>query len=254
MQFNSYLFILLFLPLFLLCYSITSKFSRFTSKIVIILFSMVFYAYGGWSSIFVLIVSLLLNVCFSLLLSKASHFRKLFLCISVISNIALLLYFKYFNFTISTINSLFSTNLPMKDLFLPLGISFFTFQQLMYLLAIYRNEIKNVNLVDYLCYILYFPKLVMGPLMEPSDFIDQLNHNDRNPVNSENLACGLKLFSFGLFKRCSLQMHLQKVFPGDLPIFLRQLLGIFSLLCFSTHLKSILISVDTAIWLLVFPK
>lgn len=93
------------------------------------------------------------------------------------------------------------TEYSFKELFLPLGISFITFQQIAYLVSVYREELKEPSVVDYLVYILYFPKLLMGPLAEPIDFMGQLNDAATKKVNGDHTAQGLKLFSFGLFKK-----------------------------------------------------
>ncbi len=122
------------------------------------------------------------------------------LCVNSIFNIGILLYFKYFNFFITNINTLFSKEITLKEIVLPLGISFFTFQQIMYVVNISKEEI-TLNLLDYLAYILYFPKILMGPLNEPKEFIIQLNDSSLKQVNWDNIACGIKTFSFGLFKK-----------------------------------------------------
>lgn len=111
-----------------------------------------------------------------------------------------MLYFKYFNFFITNINTLFSKEFSLREIVLPLGISFYTFQQIMYVVNIFNKKISS-DLLDYLVYILYFPKILMGPLNEPKEFIDQLNDNDLKHVNWDNIACGIKTFSFGLFKK-----------------------------------------------------
>ena len=82
-----------------------------------------------------------------------------------------------------------------------MGISFFTFQQIMYIVAVYRTEISRINLSDYLLSILYFPKLIMGPLMEPGALIAQLNDSNLKKVDWDHISHGLKLLSFGLFKK-----------------------------------------------------
>lgn len=102
-----------------------------------------------------------------------------FLAVPVCINAALLLYFKYLNFAITNYNALFHTDHALKTLLLPVGISFFTFQQIAYLVSVYRKELLKADLIDYLAYITYFPKLLMGPLMEPVDFVEQLNDLDR---------------------------------------------------------------------------
>lgn len=119
----------------------------------------------------------------------------------VLINILSLLYFKYTNFLILNINSVFSSDFKLRELILPVGISFYTFQQIAYVVSLYKREIQKVYLVDYLLYILYFPKLLMGPLMEPSDFLNQINDKELKKIDWDNLACGIQIFCFGLFKK-----------------------------------------------------
>lgn len=201
MQFNSYLFILAFMPGFMLCYFLLSRISALLGKITIIAFSVWFYVYGGWDSALILGISLVSNLLFSFALSKVQKCRKLLLTSAILANVGLLFYFKYFNFALATINHIFEKNYTLQKIILPLGISFFTFQQIMYVVSVYKGEIQKVSLLDYLCCALYFPKLVMGPLMEPKDFIDQINNQAFKKINWENIACGIKLFGFGLFKK-----------------------------------------------------
>lgn len=200
MQFNSYIFIMVFLPIFIIIYYILSKINPIFSKIILIIGSITFYIYGGWKAAIILGISILINYSIAVILSRRIPRKKILLCITCIFNIGILLYFKYFNFFIANINSLFSKGIPLKEIVLPLGISFFTFQQIMYVVTISKGEISP-NLLDYLAYILYFPKILMGPLNEPKEFITQLNDSSLKQVNWDNIACGIKMFSFGLFKK-----------------------------------------------------
>ncbi len=201
LQFNSYLFILAVIPSFVFCFFLLSRFHPSAGKIAIIAFSVWFYVYGGLDSAIILGVSLLSNLLSSLLLSKAKKHRQLLLTIAILINIGLLLYFKYYNFALTTINNIFRQNYTLRGIILPIGISFFTFQQIMYIISVYKRDITTVTPIDYLCYALYFPKIIMGPLMEPKDFIDQINNTKLKTIRWENIACGIKIFSFGLFKK-----------------------------------------------------
>ncbi|MGN1345017.1 MAG: MBOAT family O-acyltransferase, partial [Traorella sp.] len=136
-----------------------------------------------------------------MLIKKTNKWHKMFLIIPIIINVGLLLYFKYLNFAISNINLLFTKDYALRELVLPLGISFFTFQQIAYIVAIYKKELSDCSLIDYLAYILYFPKILMGPLMDPIDFMEQLNDQDNKKLDWDNIASGIKIFSFGLFKK-----------------------------------------------------
>lgn len=112
----------------------------------------------------------------------------------------MLFYFKYFNFVIYNIDTWFGKSYLLKEIILPLGISFYTFQQIMYIVDVYHGKIR-IDFLDYLTYILFFPKIIMGPLISPEDFYHQLNDDRRKHIDWENIACGIKLFSFGLFKK-----------------------------------------------------
>ena len=211
MQFTSYAFILLFLPLFVLAYFLLNKINRVLGKVLIILSGVLFYFFacadGGDDarnrilSLAVFGTSILLNPVLALLLSKNGKRRKPVLVLAIVLNVAALLYFKYRNFAVTSLNSILDTGLRPKEILLPLAISFFTFQQIMYVVSVYRGDIEKVCVTDYLAYILYFPKLLMGPLIEPKDFITQLNDPSLKKFRWENLASGIKLFSFGLFKK-----------------------------------------------------
>lgn len=210
MQFNSYVFILLFLPITLLLYFLTNKIHSQIGKLVLVIASIYFYAYLDWSTLIVFGISLAINYVFSRIVKKTGRGKKFFLAVPIVVNVGLLLYFKYINFAITNINQLFGADWSLKELVLPLGISFFTFQQIAYVVAIYKNEIEHDSLLDYLAFILYFPKILMGPLMDPVDFITQLNDKSRKKINWDNLAQGVKIFCFGLFKK----VMLADVFAG----------------------------------------
>lgn len=201
MQFNSFIFILLFLPVTAGLYFIFNKISDTIGKMVLIVAGVLFYAYSGWMALIVLGMSLVTNYVFSVIISKKINCQKALLAVPVLINVLLLLYFKYINFAILNINLLFDCEFALKEIILPMGISFFTFQQIAYDVAIYRGELKTNNIIDYLTYILYFPKLLMGPLADPVDFVGQINDSSLKKVNWDNLSYGIKIFSFGLFKK-----------------------------------------------------
>ena len=216
MQFTSYAFILLFLPLFVLGYFLLNKVSKFLGKLLIIAAGLVFYFCAGLESfsvsgadvsrnqvlsVSVFGGSILLNLLLSILLAKIKKGRKQLLAAAIVLNVLLLLLFKYRNFAITTVNGILGTGIRPQEILLPLAISFFTFQQIMYVVSVYRGEVESVNVTDYLAYILYFPKLLMGPLIEPSDLISQLNDSSLKKFRWENLAAGIKIFSLGLFKK-----------------------------------------------------
>ncbi len=201
MQFNSYIFILLYLPIIVIGYFMSNKISFQFGKMWLIVGSAVFYLYGGGKIALILSLSIAANIVIAQIMIRYGRYRKAFLGIAIISNIVLLFYYKYVNFFISNWNQIFGTEYNLRNVLLPIGISFFTFQQIAYLVQVYRDTEIKISVPDYLTYILFFPKLVMGPLMEPEDFVFQLNDAQKKKVNWDNIACGIKIFSFGLLKK-----------------------------------------------------
>ena len=201
MQFNSYLFIFIFLPLFLLVYFLSNKLSMTFGKIVVIAASIIFYSFGRVDMLIFLGVSIIINYGSAQLIRKYTKFYGFVFILPIIVNISLLLYFKYYIFFIRNVNRVVEMDIAYRDVILPLGISFYTFQQIAYIVSVKEGRIKSNSLIDYLCYILFFPKLLMGPLMEPDDFFEQINDEKRKNLNIDNLASGIKIFSLGLFKK-----------------------------------------------------
>ncbi len=199
MQFNSYDFIMLFLPVLLAGYFLLNRLDVRLGKLFLVGMGVWFYVWYGGSSAAVLLASMLVNYAAAALVARRPKAAKLIVTLDVAANIALLVYFKYFNFILSNLNALLHAGYHV-DVFLPLGISFFTFQQISYVLYV-RRKGENDSLLDYLLYILYFPKLIMGPITEPETLIPQFGDAARKRADWKNIACGLKLFGFGLFKK-----------------------------------------------------
>ena len=200
MQFNSYELILFFLPVTVVLYFLANRIRPNAGKPVLIAASLLFYGWGRWNMLLYLGGSILLNYLFVLLITKRQLHSRWSLAFPVAVNVGLLLYFKYLDFAVSNVNHLLGTDFALSAVILPLGISFFTFQQIAYLVAVWKGELDGC-LTDYLVYILYFPKLLMGPLAEPADFIAQLNQPERKKPDAHNIASGIKLFSLGLLKK-----------------------------------------------------
>ncbi len=200
MQFNSYIFIFCFLPITLVIYFLSNRVRPILGKLVLILASIIFFSWGRPHMIVCLGISICINFLFAQIISKVNQkIKRIIVVLPIMVNVGLLVYFKYLNFFIDNINIFWGNDIKLKEIILPLGISFYTFQQMAYIVAIERGELNN-NIIDYLTYILYFPKLVMGPIVDPIDFINQINHN-KKIVDLQNITYGIKIFSFGLLKK-----------------------------------------------------
>ena len=202
MIFSSIYFIYYFLIIFLILYFITpKKFKNYT----LLLGSLFFYFYGDSKYIVLLLISSLVNYILGRLISKKN--KKLFLIIGLIFNFGLLFYFKYFNFFLSNINSLFKTNINLFSIVLPLGISFYTFKNASYLIDVYKNRVNpEKNFINYFTYIAMFPSLIQGPIVRYKD----IDLKDKK-ISFDNFAMGVERFIIGLSKKVILADTLAKL-------------------------------------------
>ena len=171
MLFNSYIFIFLFLPIVLLGYYLLG--SRGHSRAAVYFLtamSLGFYGYNSISALLILFVSIVVNYALVCLMQKTERAakRRMYLIILLIWNISLLFVYKYFNFFLENINLAFDTDFSPLQLLMPLGISFYTFQQISYGVDCYRKECKGYQFSDYLAYITFFPSISSGPIVYPS--------------------------------------------------------------------------------------
>lgn len=200
MLFNSYVFVFLFLPLVLAGYYALNYFRKFqAAKVFLICMSFWFYAYYNHAYLILLLGSVLINFFFHRLLSL--HRRKSLLALGVGTNLLVLGYFKYFNFFIDNINQLFSTDFTIEKILLPLGISFFTFQQISFLADTYLGEVEEVSFLDYILFISFFPQLVAGPIVTHSQILPQLADPAMRKWDAERFIRGVRLFTYGLAKK-----------------------------------------------------
>ena len=195
MVFSSPTFIFAFLPLFFICYFLAKKVQ--TKNIVLLLFSLVFYAWGEHFYIFLIITSILINYYLTILMDKKKS--KALLAVIVVINIFLLFSFKYANFVIDIINSLNLVHLKNINLSLPIGISFYTFQALSYVIDVYRGKVKvQKKLSNLACYIVAFPQLIAGPIVRYETIEKQLIERK---TTTDGLYIGIKRFIIGLSKK-----------------------------------------------------
>ena len=197
MVFSSLIFLFLFLPTFLLCYFIPKK--RKTKNIVLLIFSLLFYGYGEPIYVLLMILSIIVNYFIALWMDKSSKPKK-WLIIDLVFNIGLLFFFKYTNFFLDNINNLFNLNIKFLSISLPIGISFYTFQILTYVIDVYKSKVPvQKSIINLGCYISAFPQLIAGPIVRYETVNEQLNDRCED---IEGFATGIRRFIIGLFKKC----------------------------------------------------
>ncbi|WP_373216497.1 MBOAT family protein [Ruminococcus sp. 5_1_39BFAA] len=201
MVFSSMIFLWIFLPAVLITYFICPQ--RFRN-LLLVLFSLLFYAWGEPKYIILMLISVTINYVSGILLEKYPEGKKLVFITCVAANLLLLGYFKYFNFAADTWNKILtmfhstSTFTP-KEIALPIGISFYTFQALSYVADVYRGEVKaQKNYLHMLLYISFFPQLIAGPIVKYHDVEQQINFRS---ITLDKFTCGVRRFCCGLGKK-----------------------------------------------------
>lgn len=201
MLFNSYIFVFLFFPLCLLGFYWLKKKSAAAAKIWLIGFSLWFYGYFNLSYLCIMLLSILGNYGIYLWMNRQRQFRGRILALGVTLNLAVLFYFKYFDFFLENINTIFKTALPLQHILLPLGISFFTFQQISFLADTWRGELENCSFVDYTLFVSFFPQLIAGPIVTHNEMLPQFRKIGHKKWNEEQFARGVFIFVLGMSKK-----------------------------------------------------
>ena len=204
MLFNSYIFIFLFFPLCITGFYLLAGHDRdVLARIWLIGFSLWFYGFFSPAYLIIMVVSILLNYLLTQFMYRTDKKtgKRAILIAGVIINLGLLGYFKYLDFAISNLNFIFETNIPLKEILLPLGISFFTFQQIGFLADTYRGEAERVGFIDYALFVSFFPQLVAGPIVTQAEMLPQFKTIRGRKPEAEKIARGLSLFILGLSKK-----------------------------------------------------
>ena len=198
MTFSSLIFIFVFLPLFILSYFVFKN--RMYRNLIILVFSLAFYAWGEPIYILLMLFSITINYLLALFIDKSAKTkRKVFLILAVIINLGLLGIFKYTDFIINNINLIFNTNISNANIPLPIGISFYTFQALSYVIDVYLKKVKVQKNIFYLgCYITFFPQLIAGPIVRYETIEHELSNRKEN---ISDFAYGIRRFIKGLGKK-----------------------------------------------------
>ena len=233
MLFNSYIFILLFFPICLLgFYGIKQK-NATAAEIWLTGFSLWFYGYFNLRYLLIMIFSILFNYGVYLLIMRADAIaqiapiakttnttnannsvskkgdtvisvlqnKKTIMLAGVSANLLLLFYFKYYDFFIENVNAVFGSSFALKNILLPLGISFFTFQQISFLVDTYRGELEGCSFVDYALFVSFFPQLIAGPIVTHDEMLPQFRNMGTKKWDEEGFARGLFIFVIGMGKK-----------------------------------------------------
>ena len=214
MIFSSPEFVLLFLPAtVLLYYALLRKgYARFIGFFLFSV-SLVYYAWWRPENLFVILASIVINYSLGQLIARAGTWRKAIFILGVAANLGSLGFYKYTDFALRTLNAVLSTDLPMQGIILPLGISFFTFQQVAYLSDIYtrKHDPQGEHFLDYCCFVCFFPQLVAGPIVHHQEMMPQFHDTKNHTVNWENIFNGIVLFSIGLGKKALIADNLSPI-------------------------------------------
>ena len=212
MLFNSYEFIFAFLPIiFFIYFYINSKKLIIVSKGFLVFSSLFFYSWWNVAYLPLILVSMLFNYVIGDTLSQSNEkqkkvlnknfSKKSILIFGIVANVSLLGYFKYADFFIENLNLVTNSNIELLHLLLPLAISFFTFQQIAYLVDSYKAETKEYDFLNYALFVTFFPQLIAGPIVHHKEMMPQFANVTNKVKNYRNIALGLFIFSIGLFKK-----------------------------------------------------
>jgi alginate O-acetyltransferase complex protein AlgI len=204
--FNSYEFIFLFLPItFFVYFYLNAQKLTIASRAFLVVASLFFYSWWNINYLPLILVSLVVNYTFGRELTKESKLsKKGLLTLGILFNLSLLGYFKYSDFFLQNFNGLFSTDVPLLHLALPLAISFYTFQQIAYLVDSYRGETKEYSFLNYAVFVTFFPQLIAGPIVHHKEMMPQFAKLKNKVMNYHNIALGLFIFGMGLFKKVAI--------------------------------------------------
>ena len=203
MLFNSINFIFLFLPIVLFTFFFIGKYSHYLAAFWLAFSSLIFYGIWNYAFVFLLIISISANYTFGYTIGHIRTLNKskskILLITAITFNLLLLCYYKYTNFFISSINQLTGINYQLFNIVLPLGISFFTFTQIAFLVDVYKGIAREYNFAHYLLFVTYFPHLIAGPVLHHKQMMPQFSQQSTYKINYANINIGVIFFSIGLF-------------------------------------------------------
>lgn len=224
MLFNSYIFIFVFLPIVMLGFYLIGQYSHAGSTLWLTTASLFFYSWWDFHYLGILLASIIFNYAAGFLIFQRNIFQlnlnlnlnlssrlknrisskispKNFLIIAIGINLAFLAYFKYANFFIENVNQITNSHVNLAAIILPLGISFFTFTQIAFLVDTFQGKVKEFNFIHYTLFVTYFPHLIAGPVLHHAEMMPQFSRRSVSHINWDNIAIGLSIFIFGLAKK-----------------------------------------------------
>ena len=206
MIFSSYQFVLMFFPITAIGYWVLNHFRFYEmAKIWLVIASFYFYAQGSPSFFPYFMGSVLANYVIGITMCQLQEDktlqRKALLAVGVLANVGFLGYYKYMNFFLENVNALFGTDFIMKNVVLPIGISFFTFQLIAFLVDCYRGKTRKYNITEYLLFITFFPQLIVGPIVHHAEITPQFEDPKNRVFNQRNVALGIFIFTIGCAKK-----------------------------------------------------
>lgn len=214
MLFNSYSFILLYLPITFAGMFWLGRYSHRLAALWLVMASLTFYAVWDTRFVLLLLTSIAFNYSAGYWIghcrqrNQAGRQAKTVLAAAIAVNLAALGYFKYANFFIGSTNQILGSRIPMLDIILPLGISFFTFTQIAFLVDVYRGIAREYSFIHYLLFVTWFPHLIAGPVLHHKQMMPQFGHASTYRINLEHVAVGLTIFVIGLAKKVLLADNL----------------------------------------------
>ncbi|MBE5850482.1 MAG: MBOAT family protein [Lachnospiraceae bacterium] len=201
MLFNSYYFLFYFLPITLVSYYFAHRINHYKLALLIIsIASFVFYAFDNPYYFFLLLGSILVNWIIACVLNRIIN-NKAVLSFGIAFDVLVIFYYKYYNFFVDNVNHLTGMSIGIKSIVLPLGISFFTFQQISFLVDTYRGETKDYTFIEYVAFVSFFAQLVAGPIVLHDELIPQYRNEKRWRVGAERMANGFYCIAIGLSKK-----------------------------------------------------
>ena len=199
MLFNSVFFIILFLPGVFFLYFYGAKKHTKAPQCIIVIASFVFFGWWNWVYVPILAGTILFNYFIGHRLRSVPRLSVVVL--GIIANLSVLGFYKYYDFFIENTNSLFNTSFNLLHVALPLGISFFTFQQITYLVDSYKQKVPPHDLLNYATFVSFFPQLISGPIVHHSEMMPQFARAENQTKNYRNIARGMFIFAIGFFKK-----------------------------------------------------